>query len=523
MPYFRFFSGATRFVDVYRDNTTGKLWLRSLQPGGTTYTYTALGTAVVALNSWHQLAMHVIPNGATTTVEVWFDGASVYSSSTVNTAATSVTSVMNGAEHVGQMEDTYIDDLIVKSVAASVPAAPVASFTASPTSGTAPLSVAFHDTSTGSPTSWSWDFGDGSAPSTAQNPAHTYSAAGTYTVTLTASNAGGSAKSTATVTVTAATLAQQMDAKAAQWGLGAATSAVTAIRNGGYYRNYQYGAIISAPSGSLFVSHGAIRGEWAALGFENGVMGYPSTDEVGGLRNGGVYQNYDGGAIIWSPASGAHESLGAIRSVWAQLGFESGVLAYPTTEVVTGLVNGGSYQNYQGGAIVSSPAAGTHGSYGPIRTEWQATGFERGVLGYPSTGVVTGLVNGGSYQNYQGGAIVSSPASGTHESVGAIRAEWQATGFERGVLGYPTTEVVTGLVNGGSYQNYQGGAIVSSPASGTHESYGPIRSAWQSTGFERGYLGYPTSEVYTVPGGTAQNYQGGKITDINGQITITHP
>ncbi|KHL04696.1 LGFP repeat-containing protein, partial [Sinomonas humi] len=63
----------------------------------------------------------------------------------------------------------------------------------------------------------------------------------------------------------------------------------------------------------------------------------------------------------------------------------------------------------------------------------------------------------------------------------------------------------------------------SSPASGTHESYGPIRAAWQSTGFERGVLGYPTSEVYTVPGGTAQNYQGGKITDINGTITITHP
>ncbi|KHL02751.1 LGFP repeat-containing protein, partial [Sinomonas humi] len=181
--------------------------------------------------------------------------------------------------------------------------------------------------------------------------------------------------------------------------------------------------------------HGAIRGEWAALGFENGVMGYPSTDEVGGLRSGGVYQNYDGGAIIWSPATGAHESLGAIRGVWQQLGFEGGVLGYPTTEVVTGLVNGGSYQNYQGGAIVSSPASGTHESIGAIRAEWQSTGFERGVLGYPTTEVVTGLVNGGSYQNYQGGAIVSSPASGTHESYGPIRAAWQSTGFERGVLG----------------------------------------------------------------------------------------
>src|SRR5208283_5071609 len=42
----------------------------------------------------------------------------------------------------------------------SVPPAPVASFTAVPTSGNAPLTVLFSDTSTGSPTSWSWTFGD---------------------------------------------------------------------------------------------------------------------------------------------------------------------------------------------------------------------------------------------------------------------------------------------------------------------------------------------------------------------------
>ncbi len=69
-------------------------------------------------------------------------------------------------------------------------AAPVASFSASPTSGPAPLTVAFTDTSSGSPTAWSWSFGDGST-SSQQNPSHTYSAAGTYTVALTASNAGG--------------------------------------------------------------------------------------------------------------------------------------------------------------------------------------------------------------------------------------------------------------------------------------------------------------------------------------------
>ena len=67
---------------------------------------------------------------------------------------------------------------------------PNANFTASTTSGAAPLAVNFTNTSTGSPTSYSWTFGDGGT-STATNPSHTYTVAGTYTVALTATNACG--------------------------------------------------------------------------------------------------------------------------------------------------------------------------------------------------------------------------------------------------------------------------------------------------------------------------------------------
>ena len=81
--------------------------------------------------------------------------------------------------------------------------APTAAFTASPTSGTVPLTVAFTDTSTGAPTSWAWNFGD-SGTSTSQSPSHQYTAAGTYTATLTATNAGGSTSASKTITVSAA-------------------------------------------------------------------------------------------------------------------------------------------------------------------------------------------------------------------------------------------------------------------------------------------------------------------------------
>ncbi|MCQ1539531.1 PKD domain-containing protein [Methanocalculus taiwanensis] len=69
--------------------------------------------------------------------------------------------------------------------------APVANFTAEPTSGYAPLTVQFNDTSTGNPTTWSWNFGDGNT-SSIPNPSHIYTMEGIFNVSLNVSNAAGS-------------------------------------------------------------------------------------------------------------------------------------------------------------------------------------------------------------------------------------------------------------------------------------------------------------------------------------------
>ncbi len=78
---------------------------------------------------------------------------------------------------------------------------PVASFTATPTAGCAPLIVQFTDNSSGNPTSWNWDLGNGTI-SIKQNPTTTYFNAGTYIVKLTVSNAGGSDSITKTQFIT---------------------------------------------------------------------------------------------------------------------------------------------------------------------------------------------------------------------------------------------------------------------------------------------------------------------------------
>ena len=106
---------------------------------------------------------------------------------------------------------------------------PTANFTANVTSGTAPLTLQFTDTSTGDPTTWFWDFGDG-ATSTERHPVHTYTAPGTYTVSLTVTSAGGSNTMTKMrhVTVTSAVQIGLGDAAIAK---GQTTQALLTIRN----------------------------------------------------------------------------------------------------------------------------------------------------------------------------------------------------------------------------------------------------------------------------------------------------
>lgn len=80
--------------------------------------------------------------------------------------------------------------------------APAANFSANSFSGIKPLTISFDDLSTGTIDSYQWNFGDGSANSTLQNPAHTYSVPGTYTVSLTVINDGGSSTLTKTGLIT---------------------------------------------------------------------------------------------------------------------------------------------------------------------------------------------------------------------------------------------------------------------------------------------------------------------------------
>jgi PKD repeat protein len=76
----------------------------------------------------------------------------------------------------------------------------VANFTVTPTTANTEQEVVFHDDSSGNPTKWLWDFGDGQT-SQIQNPTHRYITPNTYTVSLTISNAKVSKTISKTVSV----------------------------------------------------------------------------------------------------------------------------------------------------------------------------------------------------------------------------------------------------------------------------------------------------------------------------------
>ncbi len=78
--------------------------------------------------------------------------------------------------------------------------APTADFNFSPSSPRAGEQVSFSDQSTGFPTAWLWDFGDGGS-SDEQSPTHVFATSGTFTVSLTASNDNGSDQTSAVITV----------------------------------------------------------------------------------------------------------------------------------------------------------------------------------------------------------------------------------------------------------------------------------------------------------------------------------
>jgi PKD repeat protein len=195
-----------------------------------------------------------------------------------------------------------------RTITVSQPSGPTASFTASPTSGTVPLTVNFTDTSSGSPTSWAWTFGDGGT-STSPSPTHTYTATGTYTATLTVTNGQGSSSTSRTITVDqTAVIAPSDDAEVRQSGTPEPGSAPSfsvdgsPVRDGLLKFDVNVGGQITGATLRLFCV---------------------DSSSSGGTFFAAANTPWSEGTVTWAtaPAAGAsHGSLGQVRvGVWYEV------------------------------------------------------------------------------------------------------------------------------------------------------------------------------------------------------------
>lgn len=119
----------------------------------------------------------------------------------------------------------------------------------------------------------------------------------------------------------------------------------------------------------------------------------------------------------------------------------------------------------------------------------------------------------GEIWTFANSAIVyNEKRNSAFEIRGDIYQTWRAAGGIK--FGIPNTDELTTPDGVGRFNHFNDdtASIYWTPQTGAHTIYGDIRKRWAELGWERGYLGYPTSdEIAFADGGRANEFQNGGI------------
>ncbi len=154
-------------------------------------------------------------------------------------------------------------------------------------------------------------------------------------------------------------------------------------RAGGTYQLFDFGSIYHSPGTGAHEVHGEVLATFAALGWEPARWANPTTDELRTPDGRGRFNHFEKGSVYWTPQTGASAVIGAIRETWKALGWKpaAGVPAHRRTHDPDGR---GRFNHFERGSVYWTPQTGAHAVVGAIREEWKATGWETGP-GYPLT------------------------------------------------------------------------------------------------------------------------------------------
>ncbi|MEI8051527.1 MAG: hypothetical protein WCI12_08835 [Actinomycetes bacterium] len=293
-----------------------------------------------------------------------------------------------------------------------------------------------------------------------------------------------------------------------------------------------------AGSGSV---KGLIRDHWVAANFENGRYGYPTTDTLLTSDGTSRYVKFakvvdakvaSRGAIYSSPVAGTWGVHGAIFKHFKTLGYENGALGYPTSDVhrtTDGEGHLATFAKVTDGSIVdraviySHPVTGTFSVHGAVLTAWQTSGAEAGPLGYPTSDQRRTTDRAAVYNTFatvvsgavrRPGAIYAHPTFGTRAVSGSILKSWSGLNGEAGALGYPTADEASGSVGAVAYrsQDFEHGVIVTSSVGRGATMWGSLAAAYATSGGPAGPYGLPLGSQVDVAGSWSCDFQGGNLT-----------
>jgi len=215
---------------------------------------------------------------------------------------------------------------------------------------------------------------------------------------------------------------------------------------------------------------GIIRYWKAAGGLSSGLGAVTSTEYA---VPGGVAQDFAGGRVFWSVATGARSMIGAILARFVELNGTASALGFPTADERPAR-GGGAYSQFQRGKILWHPNAGAHPVWGAMNDLYGRLGAEYSPLAFPVTAEQGTSIPGVVRQRFEFGAIYWDSFHGPRAVYGAIYRRYVLEGAEDGALGDPVSGEYA--VPGGRRSDFVHGSLTWTSRTGLVELTRPPRT-----------------------------------------------